>query len=107
MELYDFKIKKFLIFPEMKPSTISAHARQIKKSTSRKFLIFQEKETQKNLYFLKRRLLLYFRKRKPQNLQLVEPENQSTNLLYAVSTTPLAILFSATGILITYPIVDI
>ena len=43
----------------------SPQAQRIKESTPRKFLILQETEAPKNfLYFLKRKLFLYFRKRK-------------------------------------------
>ena len=58
--------KAFLIFPDMEPCPFQPKLEKLKKSTPRQFLIFQEMETQKkNLYFLKKRLFLYLRKRKP------------------------------------------
>ena len=65
--LYFIKRKRFLYFRKWNLH-FSAQAQRIKKSTSRKFHIFQETKTRKNfLYFLKRRLFFYFRKRKPRN----------------------------------------
>ena len=73
--------------------TFSAHDRKIKKDPSReKFLypnmkqiltffqkkavlLFQETETRKNLYFLKRKLFSYFRKRKPRKRILYNSGN--------------------------------
>ena len=62
--------KKFLIFTEIKPCTFPSKLEKQKKSTMRNFPTLQETETPRKLlvFFLKRKLFLYFRKRKPRKM---------------------------------------
>ena len=111
MELSDSKIKKFHIFPEMEPLTLS-RLKKLKKSTPKKFLIFsqkkavlvfreketlkkllilQEMETLKSFLYFRKRNFLIFRERHIQNpdifrtLVYLEPKAYSEN--YQTSTT--------------------
>ena len=61
MELFDSKIKKFLIFLEMKPCTFSAQPRNLKKCTPKKISYTLGNENPEKIPYISGNFL-YFRK---------------------------------------------
>ena len=84
MELSSSNIKKmlifsqknvFLIFPEMEPCIFQPQAMKIKKSTCRKFLIFQETKTPQNFLCFRKQNFLIFQEKEALKTSYISGNN--------------------------------